>query len=145
MERSRRILRFFHFPRLLSDYLVPFVARGRLSVLLVALYQLRLRQVARHFNIRMEERVNERIRIARDLHDTLLQSFQGVLMKFSVVTYQLRDRPEEAWQAPEKVIEQARQAVTEGRVRCRVALLHGDYQRPCPGDQHARRRARCRS
>src|SRR6185503_10145600 len=47
--------------------------------LLGALYQLRLRQVARQFNMRLEERVSERTRIARDFHDTLLQSFQGVL------------------------------------------------------------------
>jgi signal transduction histidine kinase len=38
--------------------------------------------VARQFNMRLEERVSERTRIARELHDTLLQSFQGVLMKF---------------------------------------------------------------
>src|SRR4029077_686682 len=34
-------------------------------------------------NLRLEERVNERTRIARELHDTLLGSFQGVLLKFS--------------------------------------------------------------
>jgi signal transduction histidine kinase len=45
--------------------------------LLGALYQLRLRQVAQQFNIRLEERVNERTRIARDLHDTFLQTIQG--------------------------------------------------------------------
>jgi signal transduction histidine kinase len=42
-----------------------------------ALYQLRLRQVARQFDIRPEERVGERTRIARDLHDTFLQTIQG--------------------------------------------------------------------
>jgi signal transduction histidine kinase len=42
-----------------------------------ALYQLRLRQVARQFNIRLEERVRERTSIARDLHDTFLQTIQG--------------------------------------------------------------------
>jgi signal transduction histidine kinase len=45
--------------------------------LLGALYQLRLHQVARQFNIRLEERVRERTRIARDLHDTFLQTIQG--------------------------------------------------------------------
>jgi signal transduction histidine kinase len=45
--------------------------------LLGAFYQLRLRQVARQFNIRLEERVGERTRIARDLHDTFLQTIQG--------------------------------------------------------------------
>src|SRR5262249_13876953 len=82
---------------------------------LAALYQMRLRQVARRFNIRMEERVNERIRLARDLHDTLLQSFQGVLLKFHAVTYLIPDRPDEAQKTLETVVEQARQAITEGR------------------------------
>jgi len=82
--------------------------------LLAGLYQLRLQQLARQFNMRLEERVNERTRIARDLHDTLLQSFQGVLLKFHAVTYLLTDRPE-AEKALEAVIEQARQAIIEGR------------------------------
>ncbi|HWC17581.1 MAG TPA: two-component regulator propeller domain-containing protein, partial [Terriglobales bacterium] len=83
--------------------------------LIAALYEYRLRQVARQFNIRMEERVNERTRVARDLHDTLLQSFQGVLLKFHAVTYLLPDHPDEAQKNLEAVIEQARSAVTEGR------------------------------
>jgi signal transduction histidine kinase len=83
--------------------------------LLAALYQLRLRQMAQHFNIRMEERVNERTRIARDLHDTLLQSFQGVLLKFHAVTYMLPDRPADAGKMLEGIIEQARAAIAEGR------------------------------
>jgi ligand-binding sensor domain-containing protein/signal transduction histidine kinase len=82
--------------------------------LLAAAYQLRLRQVARQFNMRLEERVNERTRIARELHDTLLQSFQGVLLKFHAVTYVLQDRPE-VQKTLETVIDQARQAITEGR------------------------------
>jgi ligand-binding sensor domain-containing protein len=45
--------------------------------LVVAAYHLRLRQVAAHYNARLDARVAERTRIARDLHDTLLQSFQG--------------------------------------------------------------------
>src|SRR5262249_40483870 len=62
--------------------------------LVAALYELRLRQMARQFNVRLDERVNERTRIARDLHDTMLQSFQGVLLKFHAVTYMIKDRPE---------------------------------------------------
>ena len=78
-------------------------------------YRLRLRQVAQRLNLRMEERVNERTRIARDLHDTLLQSFQGVLLKFHAVTFMLPDRPTEAQETLETVIEQARRAIAEGR------------------------------
>jgi hypothetical protein len=79
------------------------------------LHRLRLRQMVRQFNVRMEERVNERTRLARDLHDTLLQSFQGVLLKFHAVTFMLPDRPAEAGKTLEGVIEQARAAIAEGR------------------------------
>jgi signal transduction histidine kinase/ligand-binding sensor domain-containing protein len=82
--------------------------------LLWGLYQLRLRQLARQFNMRLEERVGERTRIARDLHDTLLQSFQGLLLRFQAATYML-DRPEEARMTLESAIDQAAQAITEGR------------------------------
>jgi len=69
----------------------------------------------RMLELRLEERVSERTRIARDLHDTLLQSFQGVLMNFSAVTYLIRDHPAEAERALERVIGQARRAISEGR------------------------------
>lgn len=83
--------------------------------LLAALYQLRLHYLARQFSMRLEERVNERTRIARELHDTLLQSFQGVLLKFNAVTYLYPDRPAEARETLQTAIEQARDAITEGR------------------------------
>lgn len=79
------------------------------------LHRLQLRQSERQLHIRMEERANERIRIARDLHDTLLQSFQGVLLKFHAATYLLPDRPAEARNTLEGAIEQAREAIAEGR------------------------------
>jgi len=41
------------------------------------LYRLRLRQVARAIGARFDERLAERTRIARELHDTLLQTVQG--------------------------------------------------------------------
>ena len=36
---------------------------------------------------RLDERVNERTRIARELHDTLLQSFHGLLLRFQTALY----------------------------------------------------------
>jgi signal transduction histidine kinase len=77
-------------------------------------YRLRVRHIVRQFNVRVDERVAERTRIARDLHDTLLQSFQGVLMKFHAMTFMLNDRPE-AQKVVEGVIAQARAAIIEGR------------------------------
>ncbi len=68
----------------------------------------------RILELRLEERVGERTRIARELHDTLLQSFQAVLLKFHTVTYLLSDRPE-VQKVLGDVVEQARGAITEGR------------------------------
>jgi signal transduction histidine kinase/ligand-binding sensor domain-containing protein len=41
------------------------------------LYVLRVRQIARAMNARFDERLAERTRVARDLHDTLVQTVQG--------------------------------------------------------------------
>jgi signal transduction histidine kinase/ligand-binding sensor domain-containing protein len=46
-------------------------------VILMALHKLRLRQTAKTISIRFDERLAERTRMARDLHDTFLQTLQG--------------------------------------------------------------------
>ena len=85
-----------------------------LVILLTALYQLRLRQVAHVMRGRMEERLEERERIARDLHDTLLQSVQGLILKFHAVSKQIpADLP--AHDALEKTLDHADQVLAEGR------------------------------
>jgi signal transduction histidine kinase len=83
--------------------------------LLWAGYQLRIRQLAMEFNRTLEARVSERTRIARELHDTLLQSFQGLLLRFQSASKLLPARPEEAKQRLDSAIDQAAAAVTEGR------------------------------
>jgi len=83
--------------------------------LLWALYQLRLRQLARQFNMRLEERVGERTRIAHDLHDTLLQSFQGLVFRFQAARNDLPDRLEDACEALDSALVSADQALAEGR------------------------------
>jgi signal transduction histidine kinase/ligand-binding sensor domain-containing protein len=83
--------------------------------ILWALYQLRLRQLTRTFNMTLEARVGERTRIARDLHDTLLQSFQGLLLRFQTVADLLPTRPTEAKRIVVSAVDQAAQAITEGR------------------------------
>ncbi len=85
-----------------------------LVILLAALYQLRLRQVAHVMRGRMEERLEERERIARNLHDTLLQSVQGLILKFHAVSKQIpADLP--AHDALEKTLDHADQVLAEGR------------------------------
>ena len=79
------------------------------------IHEFRVRQLAAQFNIRLEERVSERTRIARDLHDTLLQSFQGLVFRFQAARYQLPDRPKEASEALDSALTSADQAIAEGR------------------------------
>jgi signal transduction histidine kinase/streptogramin lyase len=86
-----------------------------LLAILAGLYQLRLRQIARLFNVRLEERVAERTRIARDLHDTLLQSFQGLLLHFQTAYALFDTRPADAKKVLASSIDQTAQAITEGR------------------------------
>jgi signal transduction histidine kinase len=83
--------------------------------LLWMLYQLRLRQVTRQFELGLEARVAERTRIARELHDTLLQGFHGVLLRFQTVARLLPTRPAEARQVLETTLDQAEQALADGR------------------------------
>jgi ligand-binding sensor domain-containing protein/signal transduction histidine kinase len=88
---------------------------GLFLALLAGAYQLRIRQLQRAFDMTVEARVGERTRIARELHDTLLQSFHGLLLKFHTASYLLPDRPAEAKERLEKAIEHAARAITEGR------------------------------
>ena len=83
--------------------------------LLWGLYQLRLHQMAQKFNVRIEERVSERTRIARELHDTLLQSFQGLMLRFQTVDEMLPACPLDAKKALEGALNRADQALIEGR------------------------------
>jgi PAS domain S-box-containing protein len=65
--------------------------------------------------VRLEERVRERTRIARELHDTLLQSFHGTLLHFQAASSLLPTRTAEAKKLLDSAIDMAAQAVTEGR------------------------------
>jgi PAS domain S-box-containing protein len=87
--------------------------QGRVDRWYVAAFDIEDRK--RTEDLRLEERFNERARIARELHDTLLQSFQGLLMKFSAVKCLVRDRPPEAEELLDRMVEQIRQAISEGR------------------------------
>jgi signal transduction histidine kinase len=84
-------------------------------LLIATVHQWRLRQVAWQFNTRQEERINERTRIARDLHDTLLQTFQGVVLRFQAASLLLPDRPGDARQTLDTALDEAGQAITEAR------------------------------
>lgn len=86
-----------------------------LCALLLFIYWLRARQLARQFSRTLDARVQERTRIARDLHDTLLQSFQGVLLQFGAATRLLTREPEKARRVLADAVDQAACAIREGR------------------------------
>ena len=91
------------------------ISAALILLLVWCVYLNRLHRLAKEFNIRLEERVGERTRVARELHDTLLQSFHGLLLRFQAATNLLPERPAEARKTLESAIDQAAQAITEGR------------------------------
>lgn len=91
-------------------------------------YRLRMAQVAAKIRARLEERLGERERIARELHDTLLQSVQGLILRFQSVANKMP--AEGAGKAQlEAALRRADEIIAEGRNRVqdlRVADNSGD-------------------
>ena len=83
--------------------------------LLWSAYRIRVRFLVNQFNMTVEARVGERTRIARELHDTLLQSFQGLLLMFESALNLLPDSPVEARRRLERALGHAMEATTEAR------------------------------
>ena len=67
------------------------------------------------FNMRLEERVGERTRIARELHDTLLRSFQGLISGFRSADDLLPSRPAEAKRILEQTLDEAAQTIADAQ------------------------------
>ena len=73
------------------------------------------RQLDNQFETTLEVRVAERTRIARDLHDTLLQSFHGLLCRFQAARFMFPERMEEGIQSLDAALVRAEQALEESR------------------------------
>ena len=82
-------------------------------IIVLALHHFRVTRVAWQLNVRFEERVSERTRLARDLHDTLLQSFQALMLRLQVVDDLLPEG--KAKEQLEQTLQRADQAIAEGR------------------------------
>jgi signal transduction histidine kinase len=94
--------------------------------LLALMHQVRVRQVAAQVRGRLEARLAERERIARDLHDTLLQGIQGLIWRFHAATDHLRpDEP--ARQLMEQSLDRADTLLGESRDKVKdLRLATGD-------------------
>ena len=92
----------------------------RLACLLAALlflfclYRLRVRQIARVISLRFDERLDERTRMARELHDTFLQTIQACTMVADDALDQTSD-PERLRRTMQKLSKWLHQAMREGR------------------------------
>jgi signal transduction histidine kinase len=82
------------------------------------LYRLRLREVSVRLHARLQERLDERERIARELHDTLLQGVQGLTLKLQSFAEQMpAGLP--ARKLMEQALDRADELLAEGRDRVR--------------------------
>jgi signal transduction histidine kinase len=91
-----------------------------LSIALVAaVFSWRLQQNVdrqrKRLEQRMEDRLSERTRIARELHDSLLQGFQGLMFRLQAVRQLLPVRPGDAAQFLDSALQAGDQAINEGR------------------------------
>jgi signal transduction histidine kinase len=87
-------------------------------MLLWLLYLFRLRQISAEIHSRLNERQRERERIARELHDTLLQGFQGLVLRFQAILNRIpEDDPLRA--SVRNALLRADEVLIEGRDRVR--------------------------
>ena len=93
-------------------FIAAMVALGMLLVFLI--YRLRVAQISRVLSARFDERLAERTRVARELHDTFLQTVQGSKM---VADHALKNRTDHTRlvRAMEQLSTWLSQATEEGR------------------------------
>ena len=82
-------------------------------------HRLQIQYVTARMRDRLEERAAERVRIARDLHDTLLQGLQGLMLRFHFAAEQIPDN-QPAQLMMREALEVADRVVEEGRDRVRT-------------------------
>jgi len=99
------------------------VAVSGLILLLSAAYLIRVRQIVGQTRMRLEERLVERERIARELHDTLLQGVLSASMQLDLAEDQL---PDDSPTKPllKRVLQMMRQVIEEGRNALRGLRTH---------------------
>jgi ligand-binding sensor domain-containing protein/signal transduction histidine kinase len=78
-------------------------------------YRNHLSQITKQFNIKLEARVEERSRVARELHDTLLQTLHGLMFQFQAASNLMVRRPEEAKRSLDDAVNEAKKALVESR------------------------------
>ena len=109
-------LSFFVSPAYYQTWWFMLLSALAAAATLWLLYLLRLNQATAQIQARLGERMDERERIARELHDTLLQGFHGLMLRFQAVMEEIPDT-QPARSKMEKVLERADEVLLEGRDR----------------------------
>ncbi|MDR6936015.1 ATP-binding protein [Luteibacter sp. 3190] len=104
---------------------------GLVGLLVWLAHRWRVRLLTRRLRMRLDERHRERERIARDLHDTLLQGVQGLILRFQAFVDGLS--PEDRSRTTlERTIDRAEALLVEGRDRVKglrtQASVHGSLE-----------------
>jgi signal transduction histidine kinase/streptogramin lyase len=108
-------------------------AYGLAALLIIwSAYRYRMLQIAKQFDIRIDAQVNERMRIARELHDTLLQSFQGAAFQFQAARKLLLRNADDAMHVVDEAIHAAEEGINEGRAAIRDLRPEPAAQRNLP-------------
>jgi signal transduction histidine kinase len=101
-----------------------FVATGAIIFVCLLIYFFHVRRVATRIELRLNARMAERMRLSRELHDTLLQGLQGMVLRFSSFTeYVLPDVKKEM----ERALEDAEWLLVSGRDRIKEMRAHYSY------------------
>jgi signal transduction histidine kinase/ligand-binding sensor domain-containing protein len=91
------------------------VSVAALGGLIWLAYLVRMRQVAGGLRVRYQAALAERVRIAQELHDTLLQGFTGITLQLRAIERVLAQRPKESAEALKSVLASADTALRDAR------------------------------
>ncbi|HEY0301012.1 MAG TPA: triple tyrosine motif-containing protein, partial [Rhizomicrobium sp.] len=117
-NRAGATLDFTIPPTFLQSIWFKLLCALALGALALAAYALHVQQLKARLQSHFEVRIAERERIARELHDTLLQSVQGLVL--FVQSIGQRIPPDSDLRQPiEKALDRADAALDEGRARVR--------------------------
>ncbi|MFA9219375.1 MAG: sensor histidine kinase, partial [Sphingomonadaceae bacterium] len=117
------VVRFSIAPAITETWWFRLVCALLLLSTAYLMYRWHIQRMARQMAGRLQERVNERERIARELHDTLLQSVQSLILHVHASVLRLPDKDAVRTQL-EMALQQADAVVDEGRER--ICELRGD-------------------
>ncbi|WP_421846373.1 sensor histidine kinase [Novosphingobium sp.] len=115
-------------PTFLQSSAFKVICAAAVLLLFWTIYRLRLNRITTRLREQMETRLIERERIARELHDTLLQGVHGLILRFQGIADRL-PREQVPGRLMEKALERAEDLLVEGRER-----VHGLRSVPLAND-----------